>query len=83
VRWIVDRVENGLAVCESQDGQRSRLVHAASLPHCREGDVWEEKAGVWTLLTEETQARRAQIHTRFTLLREHPSPPDDGKERHE
>ena len=57
----VDRIEEGIAVCEMQSGA---LVHvlASKMPRgVRDGDRVRLENGVWRLLTEETEALREEI----------------------
>ena len=74
-RMTVDRIEDGLAVCEGPDRQM-RALPLEMLPEgVREGDCLIEEDGRYLLDPEETQSRRA---ANLALLRELMERDDDG-----
>lgn len=78
---IVDRIEEGFAVCETDGGQQ--LIPLADLPaDVREGDVLEEiEAGRWFINHFATESRRDEARRRVRLLfhpRDEDLPKQDG-----
>lgn len=66
--YIIDRFEGDLALCEGPD--RSILsIPRSQLPQgAKEGDVLEEKEGVYLLSPTKTQERKAAIHSKMSRL---------------
>lgn len=52
---VIDRIEEGIAVCERADGS---FVHLPALPGWAEGDVLAETADGYRVDPAETRARR-------------------------
>ena len=78
---VVDRIEGGFAVCETDIGQR--LLPLAELPGgVREGDVLAEtEAGGWFVDRLATQSRREAARRRVGILfrrRDEDLPKQDG-----
>ena len=67
-RLIVDRIENGLAVCEV-DGALIDIPLAKISGTVREGDILYENNSLYTVAKEETEQRRAAITNRFERLK--------------
>ena len=67
---IVDRIENGLAVCEA-DGQTVDIPLVMINGTVREGDVLRESGDGANFLVsaEETEQRRSAIQDRFDRLK--------------
>ncbi len=60
-KYSIDRIEEGIAVCEGADGSSLR-VRLAQLPDgAREGSVLSLQDGQWTLLQDETDAAREEL----------------------
>ena len=61
MQYTIDRIEEGLAVCEGADGS-SLHVRAAALPEgAREGSILSFADGQWMLLQEETDRVREEL----------------------
>ena len=59
---VIDRIEGGIAVCETEDGRRE--LPLAGLPAgVREGDCLVCVDGSWQIDREETLRRRQQNHS--------------------
>jgi hypothetical protein len=66
---IVDRIENGLAVCEI-DGTMKNIPVSKISPGVHEGDVLiDTNEGTFTIDTEKTAQRKADITKRFEHLK--------------
>ncbi len=66
--WIVDRMEEGWAVCEKPDGSMTTLALSQLPAGVREGDCLVQKDGEWRIDPEQTKQRRKQIAGRFRAL---------------
>ncbi len=68
IRYIVDRLEDGLAVCETEDKKRA-VFPVKDLPEAlKEGDVLKELDGIFSRDEEETSRRREQMKERLMGL---------------
>lgn len=68
IRYIVDRLEDGLAVCETED-QKKAVFPLKDLPESlKEGDVLNELDGIFSRDEEETSRRRSQMKERLMGL---------------
>ena len=67
-RLIVDRIENGVAVCET-DGVMVDIPLAKINGGVREGDILREDGALYTVTPEETEQRRTAIKERFERLK--------------
>jgi len=67
-RIIVDRIENGLAVCEV-NGALVDIPLANISGAVREGDILNENDSFYTIAKEETEERRVAITSRFERLK--------------
>ena len=64
---VIDRIEGGIAVCETEDGRRE--LPLTGLPAgVREGDCLVCVDGSWQIDREETLRRRQQNHSRTAGL---------------
>lgn len=61
---VIDRIEENIAVCETDEGQLR--LDLSALPDAREGDVLTEKDGSWQVDADETARRREQIRSRMS-----------------
>lgn len=66
-RFIVDRIEEGIAVCENENGQRVNIQNPPQ--NCKEGDCLEFDGTVYTINHELTQKRRDSIISLFNRLK--------------
>lgn len=62
MKLVIDRFENGCAVCELPDGGFCDISEAV-LDGAKEGDIVEI-----TILTDETKKRRAEINEKMRCL---------------
>lgn len=61
MQYAIDRIEEGVAVCERADGSALH-VRAAALPEgAGEGSILSFEDGQWTLLQDETDAVRHEL----------------------
>lgn len=68
MRYTIDRIGDGIVICEDENGDRVKL-QAAGLPDgAREGDILSEEAGVWILDREETVRRRQKMRKKLDRL---------------
>ena len=64
---IVERIEGGVAVCETAEGRRE--LPLTELPaEVREGDCLIRVDGAWKIHREETLRRRQRNHSRTAAL---------------
>ncbi len=57
----IDRIEEGIAVCETADGAHVHVLACKMPPDARDGNRVRLECGVWRLLREETQAAREAL----------------------
>jgi len=70
-RWIVDRLEDGFAVCEALETEARIDVPVAHLPAAvAEGDILVRSAedGTFTIDAAATEARRNSLRARMDKL---------------
>jgi len=67
-RFIVDRIENGLAVCEV-GGALVDIPLTKISAGVREGDILYEDGALYTVAEQETAERRTAILKRFEHLK--------------
>ena len=58
--FIVDRIENGYAVCETEQGEKKDIL-LSETKDVNEGDVLFLKGGVYIPDKDKTEARRKRI----------------------
>jgi len=62
MQWIIDRIENGIAVCEREDGGFEQFPLAELPEGAREGSVLaKDGGGAWALDLETERERRARL----------------------
>ena len=61
---IIDRFENGLAVCERADGTFVQVLRGFLPEGAREGSVLQFQDGAWALDLEAERERRARLFAR-------------------
>ena len=61
MRLIIDRFEGDIAVCEKEDGGHIDIPKSLLPNGVHEGEAVEEKDGSYSVLFEETAARRKEI----------------------
>jgi hypothetical protein len=60
-RYIVDRIEENIAVCENEDMTFSE-INVSLLPRgVKDGDCIIEENGVYTIDVSETEKRKAEV----------------------
>ena len=55
MRWIIDRLEDALAMCEDEKGELIPISRDKLPENAREGDVLREEGGHFSLSPEEAQ----------------------------
>ena len=60
-KLIVDRIEDGFAVCETEDGKMTELDFFYLPYGTKEGSVLLENDGLYELCSEEENERRAKL----------------------
>ncbi|MDD3193013.1 MAG: DUF3006 domain-containing protein [Oscillospiraceae bacterium] len=77
--WIIDRMDEGWAVCEKEDGGMARLEVAALPLDVREGDcLFLGGDGRWQIDQEETCRRRQETASRLrALFQKSEDPPEE------
>jgi len=69
VKWVLDRLEDGYAVCEEIDTRESLTVPAQSLPAgASPGDVLFYDGNNFVIDRTETKSRRKRINKMFKDL---------------
>lgn len=68
MKYIIDRLEEGLAICETE--LRKRIsIPVDHLPEgLKEGDVLKEEKGIFCLDPEETEKRRRDLKKKLMDL---------------
>jgi len=61
MRYIIDRIEGGLAVCEKEDGSLENISLRALPRGVREGSVLISDNGAWTLDLQAENERRKRL----------------------
>ena len=62
MQWIIDRVENGIAVCEREDGGFDNIPLRELPKGAREGSVLvKDRVGAWALDLKTERERRARL----------------------
>lgn len=70
MRITIDRIEQELAVCQSENGE-NRVIAVSELPEgVKEGMILAEENGLWTIDREETEKRRQEMKDRLKRLTE-------------
>ena len=68
LKYSVDRIEEGFAVCEDENGNTVN-IETDKLPEgVKEGDLISVDNGEAVILTEETEARRKKLAEKRRLL---------------
>lgn len=65
---IVDRISQGIAVCELGDGSFISIPLEKLPPEVEEGDCLTEMDGVYSIDTEETHRRREYLQSMLKRL---------------
>lgn len=70
MQYTIDRIEEGIAVCEDENGEQVKLC-ASQLPEgAREGDILSRDSSGWRLDLEETGRRRQKMREKLKHLTE-------------
>lgn len=68
MKWIVDRIEENIVVCESEDKEmKSFLIHDFS-EEVKEGDVVMQENGKMKVQHKETEKRKKEMQEKFRNL---------------
>ena len=67
-RLIIDRLEDGFALCEDETGSIQKISRSALPPVIAEGDVLSQKNGVFSVDKTATQTRRERIRQKQNQL---------------
>ena len=69
MKLTVDRIEENVAVCQTQDGEIMEIEIAKFITLPKDGDIVEETGdGMYKVLAEETQKEKDEISERFLNL---------------
>lgn len=69
MKLTVDRIEENVAVCQTQDGEIIEIEVAKFITLPKDGDLVEEiENGMYKVLVEETQKEKDEISERFLNL---------------
>lgn len=69
MKLTVDRIEENVAVCQTQDGEIMEIEIAKFITLPKDGDIVEEtEDGRYKVLAEETQKEKDEISERFLNL---------------
>lgn len=68
MRWIIDRLEDALAMCEDEKGELIPISRDKLPENAREGDVLWEEGGHFSLSPEETESRRREMKKKLMDL---------------
>lgn len=71
MRYVIDRIEEGIAVCEREDRSHVEIPLEQLYPGAKEGDHFARMGEAYALLPEETEAARREIlHLQAQLFEE-------------
>lgn len=68
MRYIIDRLEEGLAICENEQKETVHIPMDSLPPEVKEGDVINELDGAFSRDEEETQKRRREMKKKLMDL---------------
>jgi len=69
MRLVIDKIESGIAVCESLDSDDNYEIAMAELPSgVKEGDVLVEGCGCYTIDVDFTKQREVALAERLDRL---------------
>ncbi|MEM1485806.1 DUF3006 domain-containing protein [Oscillospiraceae bacterium PP1C4] len=68
MRFIIDRFEEGFAVCEDETGMMQTLARTLLPADAAAGDVLVFADGMWRIDAQETAGRRASIQKKLACL---------------
>lgn len=68
MRYIIDRLEEGLAVCEDELKKIITIPRTMLPNEVKEGDILKEEKGIFTLEPESTKERRKTIRKKLEDL---------------
>lgn len=61
MKYSVDRIEDGFAVCEDENGTFTNFELAILPENIKEGDILLQSENGFSVLTDETEERRQKI----------------------
>ncbi|MBR1443311.1 MAG: DUF3006 domain-containing protein [Firmicutes bacterium] len=68
MRFAVDRIEEGLMICEALEGDDVIRLEKGRYPDIKEGDILYEKDGEYFFDEEETAERKKNMRERLNRL---------------
>ena len=68
MRWIIDRLEDALAMCADENGEITPISRKKIPAEAREGDILREEDGSFILSPQETEDRRREMKKRLMNL---------------
>ena len=68
MRWIIDRLEDALAMGEDENGEITPISRQKIPAEAREGDILREEDGSFILSPQETEDRRRDMKKRLMNL---------------
>ena len=68
MKYIIDRLEEGLAICETELRKRISVTVSHLPKGIKEGDVLREEEGRFSLDSEETDKRRREMKKKLMDL---------------
>lgn len=68
MKYIIDRLEDGIAVCENELKKLISIPKDKLPEGLREGDVLEEQGGVFSRSDEDTARRRSEMRKKLMDL---------------
>lgn len=68
MRYIIDRLEEGLAICENERKEMIRLSRESLPQEVKEGDVLNELDGIFSRDEEATETRRREMKKKLMDL---------------
>ena len=68
MRWIIDRLEDALAMCEDENGEITPISRKKIPAEAKEGDILREEDGSFILSPQETEDRRREMKKRLMNL---------------
>lgn len=70
MKWIVDRIEENLAILENEETKQKKEIDISTLPFLiKEGSILIEKNQTYLLDIENEQKKRKEIKDKFERLR--------------
>lgn len=68
MKYTVDRIEEGIAVCEDGGGNRVNIPLSFLPENVKEGDLLGVENGNFIVLSDETEKRRKEIYAKQSRI---------------